>query len=80
MAKRPSSSDVQELDISFKTPEKKARIDAEERKIMEISDIPDLESGMRIWRKALEDLKSREAENLLQKQKIEELESKVNID
>ena len=73
LAKRQSSSDISLC------PEKKARSDAEESKIMEISDLPDLESGMRIPRKALEDSKSLEAENLLLKQKIEELESKVNI-
>ena len=52
------------------------RIDTEESKIMEISDLPDLESGMKIWRKALEDSKSREA---VLKQEIEELKSRVNI-
>ena len=77
VAKRKSSSDVQELNIL--TPEKKARIDAEESKIMEISDLPDFKSGMMISRKALKDSKSLEAENLLLKQKIEELESQVNI-
>ena len=78
-AKKPSSSDA-----SF-TPEKKARIDAAESKIPEISDLADsetctklVESGLRIWRKAVEDSESRDAENLLLKQKIEELESKVN--
>ena len=78
VAKRPSSSDAQELDFAL-TPEKKARINAEVSQIMEISDIHDMESGMAIWRKALEDAKSREAENFLLKQKIERLESKVNI-
>ena len=66
VAKRQSSSNVQELDISL-TPEKKARIDAEESKITENSDLPDLDS------------KFLEAENLCLKQKIKELESKVNI-
>ena len=87
VAKRQSSSDAQELDISL-TPEKKARFDAEESKIItEISDLPDLELGtklvelvnLKIWRNVLEDKKSLEAEILLQKQKIKELESKVNI-
>ena len=79
-AKRPSNSNA-----SFTPPEKKARIDAAESKIPEISDLPDsetctklVESGLRIWRKAVEDSESRDAENLLLKQKIEELESKVN--
>ena len=56
--------------------EKKAQIDAAESKITKISDLPDLESGMKIWRKALEDSKSREA---VLKQEIEELKSRVNI-
>ena len=79
LAKRPSSSDVQELDISL-TPKKKARIDAEESKITEISDLKLVELvNKRIWRNVLEEKKSLKAEILLQKQKIEELESKVNI-
>ena len=79
VAKRPSSSDAQELDFAL-TPEKKARINAEVSQIMERSlrFLPDMESGMASWRKALEDAKSREAENFLLKQKIERLESKVN--
>ena len=75
VAKRPSSSDAQELDFAL-TPEKKARINAEVSQIMKF-DIPDMKSGMAIWRKALEDAKSRKAENFLLKQKIERLESKV---
>ena len=63
-------------------PEKKARIDAAENKIAKISDLPDLESGLKIWRKALEDAKSYEAgyesKILFLEQKIEELESKVD--
>ena len=80
VAKRPSSrSDAQkldQLDIAL-TPKKKARINAEVSQIM-IFDIPDMKSGMAIWRKALEDAKSREAENFLLKQEIESLKSKVN--
>ena len=70
--------------------------DAEESKIMEISDLSDMESGKKlvdsgtklvesgtklvesdliIWKKALEDSK---CENILLKQEIEELKSKVN--
>ena len=71
-------------------PMKKPRIDAAESKIMKISDLPDLESGVKIWRKALEDAKSNEVgyksriEFLEQKiekleSKVEEVESKVNI-
>ena len=63
-------------------PEKKARIDAAENKIAKISDLPDLESGLKIWRKALEDAKSYEtgyeSKILFLEQKIEELESKVD--
>ena len=81
VAKRPSSrSDAQkldQLDIAL-TPKKKARINAEVSQIM-VFDIPDMKSGMAIWRKALVDAKSREVEIFLLKQKIEGLESKVNI-
>ena len=77
VAKRPSSSDAQELDFAL-TPEKKARINAEVSQIM-IFDIPDMKSGMAIWRKALVDAKSREVEIFLLKEKIKGLESKVNI-
>ena len=38
-----------------------------------------MKSGKAIWRKALVDAKSREVEIFLLKQKIEGLESKVNI-
>ena len=79
VAKRPSRSDAQkldQLDIAL-TPKKKARINAEVSQIM-IFDIPDMKSGMAIWRKALEDAKIREAENFLLKQEIESLKSKVN--
>ena len=80
VAKRPSRSDAQkldQLDIAL-TPKKKARINAEVSQIM-VFDIPDMKSGMAIWRKALVDAKSREVEIFLLKQKIEGLESKVNI-
>ena len=53
VAKRPSRSDAQkldQLDIAL-TPKKKARINAEVSQIM-IFDIPDMKSGMTIWRKA----------------------------
>ena len=82
VSKRPSRSDAQkldqldQLDIAL-TPKKKARINAEVSQIM-IFDIPDMKSGMAIWRKALEDAKIREAENFLLKQEIESLKSKVN--
>ena len=79
-AKRQSRSDAQkldQLDIAL-TPKKKARINAEVSQIM-VFDIPDMKSGMAIWRKALVDAKSREVEIFLLKQKIEGLESKVNI-
>ena len=72
VAKRPSSrSDAQkldQLDIAL-TPKKKARINAEVSQIM-VFDIPDMKSGMAIWRKALVDAKSREVEIFLLKQKI----------
>ena len=62
---------------------KKPRIDAAESKIMKISDLPDLESGVKIWRKALEDAKSNEVgyKSRIEflEQKIEKLESKVDI-
>ena len=61
---------------------KKPRIDAAESKIMKISDLPDLESGVKIWRKALEDAKSNEVgyKSRIEflEQKIEKLESKVD--
>ena len=63
-------------------PMKKPRIDAAESKIMKISDLPDLESGVKIWRKALEDAKSNEVgyKSRIEflEQKIEKLESKVD--
>ena len=63
-------------------PMKKPRIDAAESKIMKISDLPDLESGVKIWRKALEDVKSNEVgyKSRIEflEQKIEKLESKVD--
>ena len=83
VSKRPSRSDAQkldqldQLDIAL-TPKKKARINAEVSQIM-IFDIPDMKSGMAIWRKALVDAKSREVEIFLLKEKIKGLESKVNI-
>lgn len=69
---------------------KKPRIDAAESKIMKISDLPDLESGVKIWRKALEQrdvalevAKSNEvgykSRMEFLEQKIEKLESKVDI-
>ena len=71
-------------------PMKKPRIDAAESKIMKISDLPDLESGVKIWRKALEQrdvalevAKSNEvgykSRMEFLEQKIEKLESKVDI-
>ena len=68
---------------------KKPRIDAAESKIMKISDLPDLESGVKIWRKALEQrdvalevAKSNEvgykSRMEFLEQKIEKLESKVD--
>ena len=53
---------------------KKPRIDASESKIMKISDLPDLELGVKIWRKALEDAKSNEVGY---KSRIEFLEQKI---
>ena len=61
---------------------KKPRIDAAESKIMKISGLPDLESGVKIWRKALEDAKSNEVgyKSRIEflEQKIEKLESEAD--
>ena len=96
-AKRQSSSDIsltQEKKARIDAEENKI-IDADESKIIdaeaskiaaEISDLPDLELGiklvdlvnLKIWRNVFEEKNSLEAEILLQKQKIEELEFKVN--
>ena len=78
-----SLNKLREIPSLTPPPMKKPRIDAAESKIMKISDLPDLESGVKIWRKALEDAKSNEVgyKSRIEflEQKIEKLESKVNI-